>query len=45
VLVLDREDATVGQNADRQAGPVRDAAQVEIVLAGRLELANGRRHR
>ena len=37
VLVLDGEDAAVGQDADRQAGRVRDAAQAEIAFAGRLE--------
>ena len=41
VLVLDREDATIRQNAERQAGLVRDAAQAEIALAGRLEDAGG----
>ena len=44
VPVLDREDAAVGQNADRQPGLVRDAAQAEIAFAGRLEGAGGGRH-
>ena len=45
VLVLDGEDAAVGQDADRQAGRVRDTTQAEIAFAGRLERADGeRRH-
>jgi hypothetical protein len=43
VLVLDSENATVGQDADRQARWVRDAAQAEIAFAGRLEGAGGKR--
>ena len=41
VLVLDREDATIGQNAERQAGGVRDATQAKIAVAGRLQDADG----
>ena len=43
VLALDREDAPVGQSADRQAGWVRDAMQAEIAGAGHLERAHGKR--
>ena len=42
VLVLDREHASVRQDADRQARAVGDAAQAEIALARRLEGAEGR---
>ncbi len=41
VLVLDRERASVGQDAERQARRVRDAAEAEIALAGRPEGAGG----
>jgi hypothetical protein len=44
VLVLDGEDAAVGQDADRQAGLVRDAAQAKVALVGRLEGPAGKRH-
>jgi hypothetical protein len=42
VLVLDGKQVSVGQNADRQAGKVGDAAQPEINFAGRPESAEGR---
>ena len=34
VLVLDGEQASVGQDADRQPGPAADAAQAEITFPG-----------
>ena len=46
VPVLDGEDATVRQDADREAGRARDAEEAEVALAGRLEGAGGGgRHR
>ena len=43
VPMLDREHASVGQNAERQAGWVRDAPQTEIAFAGvsKLRAARG----
>ena len=43
VLVLDGEDAPVGQDADRQTGWVRDPTQAETAFVGRLERADGKR--
>ena len=41
VLVLDREHASVGQDADRQAGPVGDAAQAESSSRGVSKVRRG----
>ncbi len=40
-VVGDGEDAAVRQDADRDAGGVRDAAEAEVVLPRRLEGADG----